>query len=197
MSRHPHPTPDWGTLEVGYTDEFGAIAPDVYAAAGRVWQRARDYAARVLHDADDARARTLLLKAASQVTRARDERGHRINELDGYLLQAFRRVTLAESEKDNNRRRFESEGGIEVEWHAQASNVERRILLAEFVGLMDEWTRSVFEWLTLDYTFDEIARHLDMDTRILRNKYNRHVKALVMEVAGRRDGGRRGGAGRE
>jgi hypothetical protein len=52
--------------------------------------------------------------------------------------------------------------------------------------MMDEWTRSVFEWLTLDYSFDEIAHHLGMDTKILRNKYNRHVKALVKQVTGGR-----------
>lgn len=190
MPRHPHPTPDWGTLEIGYTDEFGHIAPDIYKAAGRIWQRAQDYASRVLRD--DARARTMLLKAASQVTRARDERGHHVNELDGYLLQTFKRVVLAELEKDDNRRRFESDAGFRADWHAQASNVERRILLDEIVGLMDEWTRSVFEWLTLDYTFDEIARHLGMSPKVLRNKYHRHVNALIEQAGGKRDGGDRG-----
>jgi len=187
MPRHPHPTPDWGTLAIGYTDEFGKVAPDVYETAGRVWRRARDFAQRVLQDADEARARTLLLKAASQVTRARDERGHHVNELDRYLLQTFKHIVLAESERDDNRRRFESEAGLGTEWRSQASNVERRILLGEFVGMMDEWTRTVFEWLTLDYTFDEIAHHLGMNTKVLRNKYNRHVSALIKRVGGRRD----------
>lgn len=188
MPRQPHPTPDWGTLEIGYTDEFGTVAPDVYEAAGRVWRRARDFAQRVLRDADDARARTLLLKAASQVTRARDERGQHVDELDGYLLQAFRRVVLAESEKDDTRRRRESEAVLNTEWRSQASNVERRILLEEIVGMMDGWTRSVFEWLALDYSFDEIARHLGMNTKVLRNKYNRHVSALIKQASGWREG---------
>lgn len=188
MPRHPHPTPDWGTLAFGYTDEFGKVAPDVYETAGRVWRRARDFAQRVLQDADEARARTLLLKAASQVTRARDERGHHVNELDGYLLQTFKRIVLAESERDDNRRRFESEAGLGTEWQSQASNVERRILLEEFVGMMDEWTRAVFQWLTLDYTFDEIARHLGMDTKVLRNKYNRHVNTLIKRLGRGREG---------
>lgn len=186
MPQRPHPTPDWGTLEIGYKDEFGHIAPDIYEAAGRIWRRAQDYASRVLHD--DARARTLLLKAASQVTRARDEREHQVNELDGYLLQTFKRLVLAELEKDDNRRRFEADAGFQAEWHAQASNVERRILLNEIVGLMDEWTRSVFEWLTLDYTFDEIARYVGMNTKVLRNKYNRHVRALIKDLGVRREG---------
>jgi hypothetical protein len=188
MPRHPRPTPDWGALAIGYTDEFGNVAPDVYETAGRVWGGARDFAQRVLQDADEARARTLLFKAASQVTRARDERGHHVNELDGYLLQTFKRIVLAELERDDNRRRFESEAGLGTEWRSQASNVERRILLEEFVGMMDEWTRAVFQWLTLDYTFDEIARHLGMDTKVLRNKYNRHVKALIKQLGRGREG---------
>lgn len=188
MLRRPHPISDWGTLEIGYTDEFGVIAPDVYEAAGRIWQRACEFAARALHDADDARARTLLLKAASQVTRARDERGRHINELDGYIFQTFRHVVFAESEKDHNRRRFESAAGFETEWRSQASNVERRILLGEIVGLMDDWTRKVFEWLALDFTFEEIGRHLGMNTEALRNRYRRHVNALIKQVGGGRDG---------
>ena len=185
MPRHPHPTPDWGTLENGYTDEFGAVASDVYAAAGRIWRQAQDHAARVLHDFDDARARTLLLKAAAQTTRARDEKSHRIDELDGYLFQTFKRVVLAELDKDNNRRRFEGEAHFETEWRNQASNVERRILLGELVAAMDEWTRDVFEWLALDYSFDHIARHLGMNVKVLRNRYNRHLTSLMKQIGGR------------
>ncbi|HEV2764386.1 MAG TPA: hypothetical protein VGV38_15505 [Pyrinomonadaceae bacterium] len=162
----------------------------MYAAAGRIWRHAQDYAARVLPAADDARARTLLLKAAAQTTRARDEKSHRIDALDGYLLQTFKRVVLAECGKDNNRRRLEAEVDIEAEWRGHACNVERRILLAELVGAMDEWTRGVFEWLALDYSFDEIARHLRMNVKALRNKYNRRLTALMKQVNVQPGGGR-------
>ncbi len=187
MTRHPHPATDWGTLEVGYTDEFGPIAPDLYAAAGRIRRQAQDYAARVLPDSDEAQVSTLLLKAAAQVTRARDEKALHINELDGYLFQTFKRVILATLEKDNNRRRLETEAHLDAEWHAQATNVERRILLNELVAAMDEWTRGVFEWLTLDYSFEEIARHLGMNAKVVRNKYNRHLAMLLKRIAGQTD----------
>ncbi len=188
MPRHPQPTSDWGALEIGYTDEFGVVASDVYAAAGRVWQRAQVYAMRVLHDSDDARARTLLLKAAAQTTRARDEKSRRIDELEGYLFQTFKRMVLAEFEKDNNRRRFETNSHFETEWQSQASNVERRILLGELVAAMDEWTRDVFEWLALDYSFDDIARHRGMNVKVLRNRYNRHLTALMKRLGANAEG---------
>ncbi|HEX8457776.1 MAG TPA: hypothetical protein VF656_10805 [Pyrinomonadaceae bacterium] len=69
--RHPHPAPEWGNLEAVYVDEFGPVAPDVYRAAGSIWRQAQEYASRVLNSDDHARARTLLMKAAAQVTRAR------------------------------------------------------------------------------------------------------------------------------
>jgi hypothetical protein len=138
VSRHPHPTTEWGTLEDIYTDEFGAVAPDVYAAAGNVVHRSQDYAARVLLDGDPARTRTLLIKAAAHVTRARNGKAHEIYELNGYLFQTFKHLILAELKKDNNRLRSETEATLDAEWRAQANNVERRILLNELVEAMAE-----------------------------------------------------------
>lgn len=161
----------------------------MYAAAGRVWRQSRVYAARVLADEDDAQARSLLLRAAALTTRAREERSRLIKDLDGYLFQTFKRLALAEAEKEGNRRRLESEAHFEAELRAQATNVERRILLGEIVGAMDEWTRGVFEWLTLDYSFDDIARHLGMNVKVLRNRYNRHLASLMRQMGGRPDGG--------
>lgn len=184
MPRYPHPTPEWGTLEIEYTDEFGPISPNLYAAAGRIWRQSQDYAARVLPGSDQARTSTLLLKAAAQVTRACDAKAHQINDLDAYLFQTFKRVILAEFEKDTNRLRFETEAHFNAEWHAQATNVERRILLDELVTAMDVWTRSVFEWLTLDYSFEEIAQHQGMNPKAMRNKYNRRLLTLMKHIKG-------------
>ncbi len=184
MPRYAHPAPEWGILKFGYIDEFGPVAPDLYASAGRIWLQSHDYAARLLPGSDTARIRTLLLKAAAQVTRARDERSQQINELDGYLFKTFKRLILAEREKDNNRLRFETEAHLEAEWRAQATNVERRILLDELVAAMDQWTRGVFEWLTLDYSFDDIARHLGMNAKVVRNRYHRHLVTLMKHIEG-------------
>jgi DNA-directed RNA polymerase specialized sigma24 family protein len=188
MPRYPHPSPDWGTLEAAYTDEYGEVAPAVYAAAGRVWAQSRDYAARALRDSDEARARTLLLKAAARITRALGRNSPQIKELDGYLFQTFKRAVLAELEKEDNRRRLEAEAYAHLDWQGQATNVERRILLEELAAAMDEWTRAVFQWRTLDYSFDEIARHLGMNVKVLRNRYNRHLTSLINKVGGSRSG---------
>jgi hypothetical protein len=76
MPRHPHPTPGWGTLEIGYTDESGAVASDVYRAAGRVWRQAQDYAARVLQDFDEGRAHTHCYSRLPLKPRGRAMRNH-------------------------------------------------------------------------------------------------------------------------
>lgn len=182
MPRHPHAESEWGILEVAYTDEFGRVAPDVYASAGRLWQKAQSYTAQLLDNNDPARVRTLLIKSAAQVTRARDEKAHQIRELDGYLFQTFKNIVRAELEKANNRLRIEAEANLGAELRGQVETVERRILLDDLVGRMDEWTRAVYEWLTLGYTFDEIGRQLGLSDKALSNKYHRRLEILMKQV---------------
>jgi hypothetical protein len=179
------PFPDWDTLDSAYVDEFGPIAPDVYASAGALWPQACSYASRILLDNDLARTRTLLLKAAAQVTRARDEKRAQINELGGYLFVSFKHAVHAELEKDKNRRRFEAGVVSDAELRGQAENVERRILLNEIVAEMDEWTRMIFHWRTLDFTFDEIGRHLGENPKVVRNRYDRRVSRLIKSMTAR------------
>jgi hypothetical protein len=184
MPQHPHATFDWGTLNTVYTDEFGQIAPDVFAAAGRLWQQAQGYAAHVFPNDDPARVRTLLLKAAAQVTRARDEKAHPINELEGYLFQAFKHVVLAELQKESNRLRFETQAHLNAELRGQIETVERRILLKEIVAAMDEWTREIFDYLTLGYSFDEIGHGKGLNGKALSNKFHRRIKSLMKQIKG-------------
>lgn len=179
MLPHPHVALDWGTLKSDYTDEFGRVAPDVYAAAGRLWRQAQNYAGDVLHDTDPARVRTLLLKSAAQVTRVRDEKSQQISELDGYLFKTFKRGVCDELEKDGNRRCYETEAHLYAEMRGQVDNVERRILLNEIVAQMDEWTRSVYQWRTLGYNFDEIGRHVGLSEKAVSNKYQRRTESLM------------------
>ncbi|HZI19286.1 MAG TPA: sigma-70 family RNA polymerase sigma factor [Pyrinomonadaceae bacterium] len=176
-------------IETAYADEFGLVAPDVYACANEIRARARGYAARVLSDNDAARADTLLLKAAAQVTRHLGGDPGGVTHLRGYLFRTFRRVLLAELEKDDNRRRFESRSAADAELRGQAENVERRILLGEIVKAMDPWTREVFEWLTLDYSFEEIARHLGAKPKAVRNRFYRRLERLRAALEGRRAAG--------
>lgn len=179
--------PEWGAVEDRYADEFGLIAPDVYAASCRLWPQARKRAQRMLNDNDTARAQTLLLKAAAQVTRAREGRCDQILELDAYLFQAFKRVLLSEASKDDNRRRFEQHAQLQAELRGQAENVERRILLNEIIGLMDEWTRNVFEWLSLNYSFEEIGQHLGADPKVVRNRFHRQLARISRRLNARAD----------
>jgi DNA-directed RNA polymerase specialized sigma24 family protein len=180
------PATEWDSIESHYADEFGVVAPDVYRCANDIRARARSYAARVLMNNDAARADTLLLKAAAQVTRYVDTDASRIDDLGSYLFQTFKRILFAELEKDNNRRRFESRTQPDTELRGQAENVERRILLNEIVGAMDSWTRDVFEWLTLDYSFEEIGRHLGMNPKAVRTRFYRHVERLRVSLEERR-----------
>jgi DNA-directed RNA polymerase specialized sigma24 family protein len=174
----------WEEIGSRYDDEFGQVSPEVYTAAREIWPRAREHAARVLADNYDSRARTLLLKAAARVTRMNDSVPGRLENIEGYLFRTFTRVVLAELEKDGNRRRYEALAPGDAELRGQAENVERRILLEEVVALMDEWTREVFELLVLDYSYEDIGRHLGAKPKVIRTRFDRNVKRLKALIAG-------------
>lgn len=106
--------PNLEALESSYTDEFGSIAPDVYASAIRLLPRGQNYIGRTSIGGDAARARTLLLKAAAQVTRARTRNALEIREIEGYLFQTFKRIVGDELEKESNRLRFETEACLDA-----------------------------------------------------------------------------------
>lgn len=174
----PRDTSNWGTLEQTYTDEFGPVAPDVYVAAGRLWQQAQSYAARILDNSDPAHTHTLLIKAAAQVTQARDVKARQIAELEGYLFQTFKNLVLSEYERVKNHLRLEQDPHITAELRGQAETVERRILMHELAAAMDEWTRAVLQWRAINYTFEEIGRHLGENPKVVRNRFDRNLKQL-------------------
>lgn len=183
----PYSSPiDWSALDATYTDEYGRIDTDVYAAAEIVWQKAQTYAQRLLA-AESAQAHTLLMKAAAKVTETREAKkieGKEIENLPAYLMRAFRNLVLDERQVSDNRERLHEiwrareERREQLEWRIQAETVERRILFGEIAQMMDDWTRRVFQLRTLDYSFDQIAAEFGSQPEVVRNRFNRSLSRL-------------------
>jgi DNA-directed RNA polymerase specialized sigma24 family protein len=181
----------WPAIEQSYTDEFGTIDREVYEAAVALWPQAEHFALHALRDA--AAGHRLLMKACALVTRRRHSSAEEIANLPAYLHRTWRRLLLDELEKENGHRQRE------VELQAEATvaspgfadftdNLDRKILVQQLLSRMDEWTRRVFEDLTLGYTFEEIGPRIGQDPRFVRNKFNRQIKRLGKQIA---DFGRR------
>lgn len=167
-----------------FTDEFGTIDGDVYAAALTLWPRLAGLAASTKHD--PATAHRLLMKACAQVTRKRASAPETIVNLAAYLYRTWQRLVLDELEKENGHRRLEATLAADAaETHAlthSSAELEQRILLQQVIKHMDDWMRRVFEYLTLGFSYDEIAAELGGNGHAIRVKYDRQIRALAQRL---------------
>ncbi len=161
-----------------FTDEFGAIDREVYDAAVALLPRVESYAQRTLGDA--AAGQRLLMKASALVTR-RCQAGDEFANLAGYLYRTWQRLLLAELEKANGHRSIEADLAAASPRHT-SEDLDRRILLQQIIRHMDDWTRRVFEYLALDFTYDQIAAELGGNDHALRMKYDRKLQALAQRL---------------
>jgi DNA-directed RNA polymerase specialized sigma24 family protein len=161
-----------------FTDEFGEIDREVFDAAVALLPRVESYAQRTLGDA--AAGQRLLMKACASVTRRR-QAGEDLANLTGYLYRTWQRLLLAELEKANGHRRLESALAAEAPRHT-TENLDRRILLQQVIQHMDDWTRRVFEYLALDYSYEQIAKEIGGNGHAIRMKYDRKLQALAQQL---------------
>jgi DNA-directed RNA polymerase specialized sigma24 family protein len=174
----------WPPLESGYTDEFGWIDSEVYRVAGALWPFAENLARLRLHDS--AAGQRLLLKAAAHVSRVFVERRQFIRNLRAYLFVTYKRLILEELEASTRRidvfNSVEPARRIKEEQKAISDDMERKILVQELVQRMDDDMRNIFEFLTLGFTFEEIAERQQTKANILRSRFNRGLKRLIKQI---------------
>ncbi len=162
-----------------FTDEFGPVDGDIHAAAAALLPQAERRAAQAL--GDPALGQRLLMKACALVTRRRAET--EIANLPAYLYRVWQRLLLAELEKQNGHRRLEASiAAAAAPPQHSAAELERRILLQQIIHHMDDWTRRVFEYQALGFTYDEIAAELGGNGHTIRVKYDRQIKALAQRL---------------
>jgi hypothetical protein len=169
----------WPPQQTTYIDEFGRIEPRVYETAGVLWRvRAERFALSTLADAPTGLS--LMLKAAAVVSRKYVEPGNLIANLSAYLYQTYKRLVLAELEKENGHRQRERERHTEIESLSVslAEDVDRKILLQQIIKQMDDWMRGVFELSMLGHTFEEIGKFRNQNAHALRTKFNKKLKRL-------------------
>src|SRR2546428_13774684 len=103
---------DQPEIATAYLDEWGAVAPEVYQEVVSLREQAESYARATLRNDDIGR--TLLAKAAAMVTRALEDRHEPITNLQAYLFQTYKRLVLAELDKERERARILTERAGEV-----------------------------------------------------------------------------------
>lgn len=168
----------WPDLDEGYTDEFGAIDPEVYQAAGELWPQAEKFVDATTRDG--ASGLRLMLKAAALVSRKTGREPERIYELKGYIWTTFERLVLGELKKESHHQALGANltANLPVDGHQSPEAFDDHILLQEIVAQMNAWTRTVFELRALGHEFEEIALMLETPANLLRSRFSKEIKKL-------------------
>lgn len=175
----------WPPLTSGYKDVFGEIDLDVYNAAGEIWQQGRALARA--KGIDDAVTHTAMIRAVAKVSRRLEQPAPNLKTpgaRKAYLFTAFRRCLLDETQKKENINTTTPEDveGL-ADGEGLAAQIERKILLEEIVRHMDSDTRYVYERLILGYSFEEIAKTMNIQANRLRSSYSKRIKKIAAEFA--------------
>jgi DNA-directed RNA polymerase specialized sigma24 family protein len=173
---------DFPPIEAAYTDEFGAIDPQVYQTAKEIWAPAKRFAARYLSDPDEAGR--LMLKAVARVSRALAENDSDIRNPRAYLYRTFKRLVLSDIEKESNRRE-KLDGWLRDRERGEKdeeAEINRKILLNELRRRMDEWTREVFDLLSMDYKYEELVPDYGTAANVIRSKFSKRLAGLARAI---------------
>jgi DNA-directed RNA polymerase specialized sigma24 family protein len=173
---------DQPEIATAYQDEWGIVAPEVYQVVVSLREQAESYARATL-GAEDA-GRALMAKAAAAVTRALETRQEQITNLEAYLFRTYKRLVLAELEKERARERILAEhaGEDSRNGHNVSAEMDQYILIEQLRMRMNQRTRMVFDLLALGHTFEEIGSMLGKSSRAVRNNYYDQVARLKQEL---------------
>ena len=168
----------WPTIEQSYTDEFGEIDPEVFAAAGQIWPQARLRALRTL--GDEQAGHDLLRKACAQVTRIRADDPDVIKNLPAYLFKTWNRLLLHERKKENGHQQLEEEMAESPPQRPDsvATALDYEIWIEQILNRADELTRRIFQYRLDGFTFPEIGEKLGLNPDVLRTTFNDRIKKL-------------------
>ena len=174
--------PLWPEIAEGYPDQFGPIDHEVYEIAGTLWSPVQPFIRRTINDVDAAQ--TLMLKAVAIASRRRIEQPDKMTNLRSYLAVIFKRLVLAELEKTARNEPID-EKKIEdavIEAAQLQPEIERDILVREIMERADDWTKEIFEWLILGYSFEELTAKFGMKANRLRSKWSKSMSRLRKEI---------------
>ncbi|MDQ3799911.1 MAG: hypothetical protein M3384_10695 [Acidobacteriota bacterium] len=171
-------------IDSSYLEEFGYIDLEVYAAAREQWAQAERLAVELLNDAHEGLR--LMLKAVASVSQVRSKEPGAIKNLPAYLFFSYKRLLLANLEKENGHRTKlnEWEAAINAS-ETDDQTLNRRILLNEIKLQMDDWTREVFELQCLGYKYEELVPEYGSAANVIRSRYSKNISRLAEKVKNR------------
>jgi hypothetical protein len=129
-----------------------------------------------------------MLRAVASVSRMRNKDPGAIKNLPAYLFFSYKRLLLANLEKENGHRTKLNEWAAATnmsEPDDDDATLDRRILLNELKLQMDDWTREVFELQCLGYKYEELVPEYGAAANVIRSRYSKNISRLAEKVKNR------------
>lgn len=153
----------------------------VRAAARRGWSYAVWCAWTYLHDHDAAFD---LMDAAVENVAAY------VSRLDGCCTEEritcrLRSVLKRVAKQKAKKRRLEFPCGLLtdleniISLQTQPSDLEQMIVVRDIVRRLSPQAKAILDWLTMGYSWRQIARHIGVDRMKLRRAYDREINSVV------------------
>ncbi len=176
-------TVDFPLIKAAYTEEFGKIDLEIYEIAENLWKScAERLATDILHDSP--KGMQLMLKAVAKVSGVRQNNPSQIQNLRAYLYRCYKNLLLAEIEKENSHQRIldDLHSAPEISLKNEEDEINRKILVNEIRRRMDDWTRAVFDYHKLGFTFEEMVPQFGSAANVIRSRYSKDVARLARQI---------------
>ncbi|MGI9065873.1 MAG: RNA polymerase sigma factor [Pyrinomonadaceae bacterium] len=176
------PTLIWPEIQGAYIDEFGPVDIEIYNLAGDMWPSVQSRILRTINNLQEGQR--LMLKAVAIVTRRRNEQPERMTNLTAYLFVIFCRLLLEEQRRQSGHDQLDANTieGLGNQKDSDSVDINQAILVREILDRADAWTREIYEYLILGYSYEEIAPKLGMRANRLRSIWSKKIGRLKKQI---------------
>lgn len=158
----------------------------LHGVADSMLPAAKAFAKRV-GNVDPVIVEDLMLKAIDKVMSLKEKSFDEIDNLPGYVYTVYRRLFI---DWYNKQARVQSiESITELPAAPSFEDIEKRILLAEIIKMMNEQERFIYHYLVLGCSYNEIADkygktfHQKILANALRSKFSKAIQKIAKKIA--------------
>ena len=171
----------WPEVQDAYVDEFGTVDPEIHELAGILWPSVHTRILCAIKDLDAGQR--LLMKAVAIVSRRRREQPEQMTNLSGYLYVIFSHLLTEASRKQAIHDQLDNIPDVGFgATDGQEAEINQTILVREILSRADDWTREIYEYLILGYSFEELAPHYGMKPNRLRSKWSKSMAKIRKQI---------------
>ena len=175
-------TPVWPELQDSYIDEFGDIDIEIYEVARVMWPRVQPRILRMINNVEEGQR--LMMKATAAVSQRKAAYPERMTNPKAYLLVTFSRLLLEEHKRQVRYEELDVTTDERVMRQPDPNyvDIDEVILIREILERADDWTREIYQYLIIGYTFEELAAARGLKANRLRSMWSKKMFKLKNQI---------------